>query len=51
MIINQEKPEEEWLRNCLKFHPDVPEQNPVEGLWLQAKKFIRQTVHFAVFFK
>ena len=30
MIINQEKPEEEWLRNCLKFHPNVPEQNPVK---------------------
>ena len=25
MLINQEKPEEKWLINCLKFAPNAPE--------------------------
>ena len=33
-LINQEKPEEKWLINCLKFAPNTPEQNPVEDIWL-----------------
>ena len=37
MLINQEKPEEKWLINCLKFAPNAPEQNPVEDIWLQTK--------------
>jgi hypothetical protein len=36
-LINQEKPEEKWLINCLKFAPNAPEQNPVEDIWLQTK--------------
>ena len=39
MTINQEKTEEEWLINCLKFAPNAPKQNPVEDIWLQAKNF------------
>ena len=25
-LINQEKPEEKWLINCLKFAPNAPEK-------------------------
>ncbi|NEP89772.1 MAG: IS630 family transposase, partial [Okeania sp. SIO2C2] len=43
--INQDLPEEEWLINCTKFTPNSPEQNPIEDIWLQVKKFIRQFDH------
>ncbi len=43
--INQDLQEEEWLINCTKFTPNAPEQNPVEEIWLQVKKFIRQFDH------
>ena len=36
-LINQEKPEEKWLINCLKFALNAPEQNPIEDIWLQTK--------------
>ena len=32
MLINQEKPEEKWLINCLKFAPNSPGKNPVEDI-------------------
>ena len=32
-LINQEKPEEKWLINCLEFAPNAPEQNTVEDIW------------------
>ena len=51
MLINQEKPEEKWLINCLTFAPNVPEQNPVEDIWLQTKNFIRQLDHFCSYLK
>ena len=45
MLINQEKPEEKWLINCLKFTPNAPEQNPVEDIWLQTKNFMIAFYH------
>jgi hypothetical protein len=36
-LINQEKPEEKWLINCLKFAPNAPEKKTVEDIWLQTK--------------
>ena len=39
-LINQEKPEEKWWINCLKFAPNAPEKNPVEDIWLQTKNFM-----------
>ena len=51
MLINQEKPEEKWWINCLKFAPNAPEQNPVEDIWLQTKNLIRQFDHLCSSFK
>ena len=51
MLINQEKPEEKWLINCLTFAPNIPEQNPVEDIWLQTKNLISQFYHLCSSFK
>lgn len=33
---------EEWKITCIQLAPNAPEQNPVEDVWLQAKRFIRK---------
>ena len=33
---------DEWLITCELFAPYGPEENPVEGIWLQVKNFIRR---------
>ncbi len=30
---------------CIRFAPNAPAQNPVEDVWLQAKRFIREFYH------
>lgn len=35
----------EWAVTCLLFSPYAPEQNPVEDIWLQGKRFIRWFYH------
>lgn len=40
--VNQNLSEDEWLVTCLRFAPNAPEQNPVEDVWLQTKRFIRE---------
>ena len=50
-LINQEKPEEKWLINCLKFAPNAPGQNPVEDIWLQTKNFMITFDHLCSSFK
>lgn len=42
--VNGARPPEEWLITCVQLAPNAPEQNPVEDVWLQAKRFIR---HYA----
>jgi transposase len=32
----------EWLIRCELFAPNVPEQNPVEDIWLPGKNFLRE---------
>ena len=39
---NDGKPKNEWLITCELFAPYSPEENPVEGIWLQVKNFIRR---------
>lgn len=34
-----------WQMTCLRFAPNDPQQNPVEDVWLQAKRFIREFYH------
>lgn len=33
---------EAWKMTCIRFAPNAPEQNPVEDIWLQAKRFVRK---------
>ena len=51
MLINQEKPEDKWWINCIKFAPNVPAQNPVEDIWLQTKNFMIAFYHLCSSFK
>ncbi len=43
--VNQDLAEDLWLLTCTRFAPNAPEQNPVEDVWLQAKRFIRNSYH------
>nr|MBW4639006.1 transposase [Gloeocapsa sp. UFS-A4-WI-NPMV-4B04] len=38
-------PSSSWQLTCLRFAPNAPEQNPVEDVWLQAKRFLREFYH------
>ena len=38
-------PSSSWQLTCLRFAPNAPEQNPVEDVWLQAKRFFREFYH------
>lgn len=44
--LNRELEKEQWLINCKRFAPNAPQQNPVEDIWLQAKKLIREFYFF-----
>jgi transposase len=39
--VNQGLPSEQWKITCVRLAPNAPEQNPVEDIWLQGKRFIR----------
>jgi transposase len=43
--VNQELDELDWKITCIRFAPNAPQQNPVEDVWLQAKRFIREFYH------
>jgi transposase len=43
--VNQDLEESKWKLTCLRFAPNDPQQNPVEDVWLQAKRFIREFYH------
>jgi hypothetical protein len=40
LSIKAGAPPEEWQVTCLLFAPNAPELNPVEDIWLFAKRFI-----------
>ena len=40
--VNQDLARSEWPITCELFAPNDPAQNPVEDIWLHAKKFIRE---------
>lgn len=39
--VNGDLPPEQWKITCTRFEPHAPEQNPIEDVWLYAKRFIR----------
>jgi len=43
--LNQGLDESEWKVTCISFAPNAPEQNPVEDIWLSAKRFVREFYH------
>lgn len=40
--LNQGLDESDWKITCIRFAPNDPKQNPIEDIWLQAKRFIRE---------
>ena len=40
-LLNGDKPPQDWQLTCIRFAPNAPEQNPVEDIWLFAKRFVR----------
>lgn len=40
--VNSGLSQEEWKITCIRLAPNAPEQNPVEDVWLQGKRFIRK---------
>lgn len=40
--VNRGMEASQWLITCLQFAPNDPRQNPVEDVWLQAKRFVRE---------
>jgi transposase len=49
--VNASRPACEWKITCIRLAPNAPEQNPVEDVWLQAKRFLRQLAHVCKTFK
>ena len=43
--VNLELDESNWKITCIRFAPNAPQQNPIEDVWLQAKRFIREYYH------
>lgn len=43
--VNQGLDESNWKITCIRFAPNDPKQNPIEDIWLQAKRFIREYYH------
>ena len=41
-LENDEKERKDWSIICERFPTYAPEENPVEGIWLQVKNFIRR---------
>lgn len=43
--VNQGLDEAAWRITCIRFAPNDPKQNPIEDVWLQAKRLIREYYH------
>ena len=40
--VNQGLEPDQWPVTCIRFAPNAPEQNPIEDVWLSAKRFVRE---------
>lgn len=40
--VNQGLKADKWKITCIRFAPNAPEQNPIEDVWLSAKRFVRE---------
>lgn len=43
--LNAGLDESSWQVTCIRFTPNAPEQTPVEDVWLQGKRFVREFYH------
>lgn len=43
--VNHGLDSEDWRITCLRFAPNDPTQNPIEDVWLQAKRWLRECYH------
>lgn len=41
-LVNQGLEPKNWKITCIRFAPNAPEQNPIEDVWLSAKRFLRE---------
>lgn len=48
--VNQGLDESNWKITCIRFAANDPRQNPIEDIWLQAKRFIREYYHLCTSF-
>lgn len=48
--VNQGLDESDWNITCIRFAANDPKQNPIEDIWLQAKRFIREYYHLCTSF-
>lgn len=44
--LNASLEKEEWIVTCERFAPNASQQNPVEDIWLQAKRLIWEFYFF-----
>lgn len=49
--INSQLSQSQWQVTCVLFAPHAPEQNPVEDIWLMAKKAIRENYYICASFQ
>ncbi len=40
--VNQGLEPKNWKITCIRFAPNAPEPNPIEDVWLSAKRFLRE---------
>jgi len=43
--VNQGLDHNNWKITCIRFAPNAPQQNPIEDIWLQGKRFIQECYH------
>ena len=48
---NKNLSRKEWVIICERFASYAPEENPVEGIWLQGKNFLRRFYYLCKSFK
>ncbi|MEG4516998.1 MULTISPECIES: transposase [unclassified Microcoleus] len=49
--VNSDKEPDNLSITCILFAPNAPQQNPVEDIWLQAKKILRKYWYLCRSFK
>jgi transposase len=49
--VNQGLDPDQWKITCIRLAPNAPQQNPVEDIWLAAKRWIRECYHLCCSFE